>query len=72
MSADTENLRLALDAAIGLTTLLMRTAESLQQVNTMIAAAQTEGRDLSDAEIQTIQAARAAAMARLNDLVAEG
>lgn len=54
----------AVNVLAGLTTTALRSLEAAQQVSALVQRAQTEQRDLTDAEIQQVRAARQAAMAR--------
>lgn len=55
----------AIGALSALLTLLTNGAAAAQQINQMIAAAQSQNRDLTDAELATVEAHRKAAIAAL-------
>jgi len=55
----------AIETAMALTTLAVRMAESAQKLHQIFLAAQSEGRDLTDEEIASIQEMRHLAIARL-------
>ena len=58
----------AIETAMALTTLAVRMAESAQKLHQIFLAAQSENRDLTDEEVQTIQEMRHLAMTRLEAL----
>lgn len=57
----------AVNLALALTALAARAMESAARVQQLVAQAQAEGRDLSDAEIREIQDRRIGAVDRWND-----
>jgi hypothetical protein len=59
---------LAIETAMALTTLAVRMAESAQKLHQIFITAQSEGRDLTQEEIQTIQSMRNIAKARMDSL----
>ena len=63
------NMLVAVDGAIALTTLAMRLLEAAGEINAVLQAAQIEGRDLTDEEIQAVRVKRKAAMDRLDSLL---
>lgn len=62
----------AINTVSALTTVVLRSTEALQKVNAIIERAQTEGRDLTDAEIEAVRSMRGDAMTRWDGLNAGG
>lgn len=62
------NIVLAVDALAAITTLVVRGAQAQQYISQLIQQAQSEGRDLTEAEVQAIHDRRQAAMDRWNSL----
>ena len=56
----------AVDALLALTTVALRATEAAQQASEMIQRAQSEDRDLNEAEIAQLRKLRAEAMERWN------
>lgn len=59
----------AIDTLTALLTLVQRSSETAQQVSAMIQRAQSEGRDLNDAEMGQIQDLHDEAMERWNERI---
>lgn len=59
------NLITAIDTLTAITSLIVRLAQAQSEVSALIARAQSEGRDLTPAEIAEIRANRHAALARM-------
>jgi hypothetical protein len=58
----------AVETALALTTLAIRMAESAQKLQQLLVTAQSEGRDLTESEIASVQEMRHLAIARLEAL----
>ena len=61
----------AMNTLSALTTLALRSAEAANEVSQMLAAAQSEGRDLTTSERETIEAKRKAAVAEWHRVTGE-
>lgn len=61
----------AINAITALTTVALRSAEAIQQINAIMSRAQTEGRDLTQAEIDEVRSLRGDAMDRWNSGLAD-
>lgn len=64
----TTSVIVAVDAVLALTQLALNIQQATQQIQSMVATAKTEGRDLTDAEVQQIVGMRKSAMDRWNSL----
>lgn len=64
----TTSVIVAVDAVLTLTQLALNIQQATQQIQSMVATAKSEGRDLTDAEVASIVGMRKSAMDRWNSL----